>query len=150
MIDQASKMYHSSPAKKAKTIDRAKIRYHNIPFVKQQTKQHSKNAKHKQKQLLSKTDKMIEAFKKACKLAPDYVCCSCFRMRYRKQVKLCYPDKYGNANVAAVFILRKYLHVCDDSCPADCWMGKGARGSLYICDTCGSHLKCGNFALTNT
>ena len=143
ILEKKKTRYQSSRSRRQIKRRTSKMHYHRNEQVRDQKKKMAKSHKVKKKKSLGKIDKMIQEFQKQCQEAPIYVCCSCFRLQFRDQVKLCHPDTYCDT-LRDTAISRKYLHICDENeCSDTCILGDGPRGSLYICINCDTYMKKG-------
>jgi hypothetical protein len=90
---------------------------------------------------MNRMTKVIDSFREACKLGPDYTCSVCTRLLFLTQVKACHPGKYTkDATVTEECIQTQLLHECDETCDGECIQKKGPKGKLWICYTCHGYL----------
>ena len=138
--------YNEDPKVKAQATKRAKRSYDSVKKQKQQT-QSSVNSSTKSKQKtiynLADANAVRDSFLQAVRQGPDFVCASCFRLRFRKQVIQCHKEKYDVKQLADRAISDKFVHSCDENCTEPCNKKLGPRGKLYICLTCDRHLSNG-------
>ena len=78
---------------------------------------------------------------------PEYVCCVCHHLLFRKQCTKCDKNKYYTKSearhVSNLCITEDFVHKCNTNCEADCHVRKESRSDLYICNTCHRHLSKG-------
>ena len=78
---------------------------------------------------------------------PEYVCCVCHHLLFRKQCNKCDKNKYYTKSearhVSNLCITEDFVHKCNTNCEADCHVRKESRSDLYICNTCQRHLSKG-------
>ena len=70
-------------------------------------------------------------FRELVKEGPTYVCTSCHRVLFKKQVKVCCPKKYRCISVANQCLTKQYVHQCSTDCVENC-----PRNQEYICHCC--------------
>ena len=71
-------------------------------------------------------------FRELVKEGPTYVCTSCHRVLFKKQVKVCCPKKYRCISVANQCLTKQYVHQCS----TDCVEKKTAQEIKNICHCC--------------
>ncbi|XP_056093733.1 uncharacterized protein LOC130072579 [Rhinichthys klamathensis goyatoka] len=81
----------------------------------------------------------IAGFRQEVSRGPEFVCCVCHRLLFRKQVTECKPECYEDkgdkiAALARRCITLRYVHVCDEKCHNT--SGFSPRCKLWICPTC--------------
>ncbi|XP_076872152.1 uncharacterized protein LOC143522233 [Brachyhypopomus gauderio] len=84
---------------------------------------------------------IIEQFRHKIAMGPIYVCAVCHRTLFKHQVIKCRQQEYMKkgpkvALVAERCITDSYLHLCKESCNANCTDKAGPAGCLWICYTC--------------
>ena len=70
-------------------------------------------------------------FRELVKEGPTYVCTSCHRVLFEKQVKKCYREKYRCISVTNQCLTKQYVHQCSTNCVENC-----PRNKEYICHCC--------------
>ena len=167
IIQGVKERYHSDPDARARTIQQAKLRRLNAKRECSNggQKQSYKRRKHvhspqtdkahggsdhpdqdqREMAMTGPDNAAVKSnFDKVVREGPDYVCSSCMRLRFRKQVTVCLKDKYISTQLANRSISEQFVHKCDDDCNEPCPIKEGPRGKLYICETCDRHLKNGD------
>ena len=78
---------------------------------------------------------------------PEYVCCVCHHLLFKKQCIKCDKMKYsGVRRLSNLCISEHFLHRCNTNCAAACPVRKNSRSNLYICHTCHRHLAKGKMS----
>ncbi|XP_052393335.1 uncharacterized protein LOC127941915 isoform X1 [Carassius gibelio] len=133
------------PAFKVKMAKYSKMKYHkDLTFrVSKIQKGCERYARKKEQQDI---DVAIDHFRQDISSGPEFVCCVCHRLLFRKQVvecrRQCYEDK--GVKVAALgrrCITTRYVHVCDQKCEGSSAHSSGCK--LWICLTCHRKILCG-------
>ncbi|XP_071948934.1 uncharacterized protein [Antedon mediterranea] len=93
-----------------------------------------KNVKQKQcaQVKLKKFENVLNKFREMTSNGPEYVCCVCLKLLFRKQVMICLKTKYKVQSC----INDKYLHICNYECNNDCEIAKSSMQHLWVCFTC--------------
>lgn len=105
-------LYRDNSDYKHSTIDAAKRKYAStkndlLPKMKKKYKQDIH-------------DKAVTAFRKEILNMPEYICCICNRIFFRKQVKIWQSEEI--LHEFSDFITTKYYHVCQGECVKACQM----------------------------
>ncbi|XP_026114512.1 uncharacterized protein LOC113092934 isoform X2 [Carassius auratus] len=88
----------------------------------------------------------IGNFRQEISSGPEFVCCVCHRLLFRKQVVECRTHCYEGKGVKIAALGRRcittrYLHVCDQKCEGSSAHSSGCK--LWICLTCHRKILCG-------
>ena len=116
-----------------------KENYHHSESVREKQQAALRRCRDKAKEKRSDLDEVIRDFKVKAKEGPSCICCSCYRLFFKEQVKECDPNKYTkNRNVVDECIRTDLRHLCTVDCDAKC-----PKGKLWVCSTCKGYLQKG-------
>ena len=111
---------------------------------------HRNKARERKKQIeqhRTRIERVKKEFTNGIEDYPEYVCCVCHHLLFRKQCTKCDKNKYytqsGARRVSNLCITEDFVHKCNRNCEADCHVRKESRSDLYICNTCHRHLSKG-------
>ncbi|XP_048048180.1 uncharacterized protein LOC125269321 [Megalobrama amblycephala] len=144
--EYSKEKYLRNPAFKARVCEYSIMKYHkneNFRFstIKRGCEMYAK--KEEQKAI----DVAIAYFHQEVSRGPEFVCCVCHRLLFRKQVRECrmgcYEDRGEQiAALARKCITNRYVHVCgDEKCANSSDYSPGCK--LWICPTCHRKILCG-------
>lgn len=113
-IEYLKNKYHKTPTFKASVCEYSKKKYHNNENFRMSKIQKRSEIFAKQQQRQKDIDFTINQFHQEVRTGPEFVCCVCHRLLFRKQVIECKRDCYkikGQqiADLAQKCITLKYL-----------------------------------------
>ncbi|XP_065139046.1 uncharacterized protein [Paramisgurnus dabryanus] len=138
--EYSKKKYLRNLAFKARVREYSKKKYlRNLAF-KARVCEYSKKKYMKTKKEQKQINSSIAYFRQEISRGPEFVCCVCHRLLFRKQVKECKTECYEKkgeqiAALARRCITLRYVHVCDERC-SDNSNVSSAECKLWICPTC--------------
>lgn len=132
---RAAKRYQTNADVQLKVKNCSKSTYQSSETAKRKKKDNVALNRKIKKLKLEEEGEVVIQFKQKLKEGPDYVCCCCHRILFKKQVQACEKQMYdktdASKNISEVCLQEKYLHTCSDSCPEMC-----TKSSMWICFTC--------------
>lgn len=131
--------YHDNDEHKAAVCKASVKKYSTNPNCRESLQLANKNKSIQANRNKRSFDFVLKLFNDTIKNGPDFVCCSCISLRFRKQVVICKRSRYqrneATRTAAARCITEEYLHKCDN-CETPCKLLKSPMGKLWICRDC--------------
>nr|XP_055075157.1 uncharacterized protein LOC129454640 [Misgurnus anguillicaudatus] len=140
VCEYSRKKYFKNLAFKAKVCEYSKHKYLTNLAFKAKVCEYSKKKYIQSKKEQRVIDSVISHFRQEISRGPEFVCCVCHRLLFRKQVQECKMECYEKkskqvATLARRCITLRYVHVCDKSCFTNSNVSS-AKCKLWICPTC--------------
>ncbi|XP_073694460.1 uncharacterized protein [Garra rufa] len=138
VCEYSKKKYRQNLAFKARVCKYSIRKYHeDVKFRKSKIQKGCEMYARKKEQ--KDIDVAINYFRQEVRNGPEFVCCVCHRLLFRKQVieckTECYEDKGEKiAVLGKKCITTSYVHVCDEKCDQSSAYSSGCK--LWICLTC--------------
>ncbi|KAI7790400.1 hypothetical protein IRJ41_003612 [Triplophysa rosa] len=142
LVYQYSKVkYKRNLGFQARVREYSKDKYLRNPACKSRVCEYSKDKYLRNPAFKSRKcmDVTIARFRQEVSKGPEFVCCVCHRLFFRKQVTVCQMESYEEKGerivaLASRCITLNYVHVCDETCnnSPDSFPG----WKLWICPTC--------------
>ncbi|XP_048046234.1 LOW QUALITY PROTEIN: uncharacterized protein LOC125268187 [Megalobrama amblycephala] len=141
VCEYSKRKYHENPVFKASICENLKKKYNDDENIRISKIQKGSDNFAKQKDKQKDIDFTIDQFYKEVSTGPEFVCCVCHRLLFRKQVIECRRDCYKMkgqeiSDLAERCITLKYLHVCSTECENRCHLSDNPACKLWICYTC--------------